>query len=696
MADDQAYLELDFDPSTLTVPRLRSILVAHNVNYPSSAKKSQLVELFTENIASQARKLRNANSRVKRTSMGIEDITTGRKGTGQGDSDEDVPPTPATGRSTRRSTRARTEEAVEVEPTPRAARHSTAPPEGITPRTSRSVSSKHRRTVEPVEEEEPEQEPAQKRQSRTPRPSAVTPVVKRECLNGSSPFSSDNVFQSGGGMGYTPSAQLRATDTDRRRTTLGTTATTARDLERRNRELRRRTEGVHAVKKEQLDGAVVPTRRTFEVPVARFNQEDEIEPSEEFTPEEQLDLVQAQQTGELVPARRRTKRPGSSVKYGIGSVLSVLSLAVAGLWRQEKIQVGYCGVGSPSVEVGGVDIPPWMEPLRPQCEPCPAHAYCTEMLHTECENGFVLTQHPLSLNGLVPIPPTCEPDSARARKVESVKQRAVEALRTQNAKYECGEAPAPEIKETALKAEISTKRRKGMSNEEFEDLWQSAIGEIVNTDEITSNSDGQGNAQLRSSSLAALPLSCAIRRSVRETLRHYFWQLVAILLVASSGAYGRKRITSVNETESKAKQLASLALEKLSMQASLHAQDPGVYTENYISVAQLRDDVLRDEFSASRRTKLWEKVQKKVEGNANVRPMVRESRSGDVGRVWEWVGAVGYLESPEGGHARRKSGRVSFAPVDMVEGGEASESSFLRSESKPKILKWEEGRGTYY
>lgn len=139
-----------------------------------------------------------------------------------------------------------------------------------------------------------------------------------------------------------------------------------------------------------------------------------------------------------------------------------------------------------------------------------------------------------------------------------------------------------------------------------------------------------------------------------------------------------------------------MALEKLSMQASLHAQDPDVYTENYISVAQLRDDVLRDEFSASRRTKLWEKVQKKVEGNANVRPMVREGRSGDVGRVWEWVGAVGYLESPEGGHSRRKSGRISFAPMDMIEGGEANESSLMKSESKPKITKWVEGRGSYY
>jgi len=175
-----------------------------------------------------------------------------------------------------------------------------------------------------------------------------------------------------------------------------------------------------------------------------------------------------------------------------------------------------------------------------------------------------------------------------------------------------------------------------------------------------------------------------------------------VLVVLSSGTYGRYRITSGQTTEKRAKQLASQALEKLSQQASLHAQEPDIYRENYISVAQLRDDVLRDEFSASRRKKLWEKVQQKVEGNANVRPMVREGRSGDVGRVWEWVGAVGYLESPAGesGHSRRKSGRVSFAPMDdnrlLQSSEDVGQSALERTGAKPKTSKWEEGRGTYY
>ena len=71
-------------------------------------------------------------------------------------------------------------------------------------------------------------------------------------------------------------------------------------------------------------------------------------------------------------------------------------------------------------------------------------------------------------------------------------------------------------------------------------------------------------------------------------------------------------------------------------------------------MGQLRDDILRDEFSAKRRQKLWQRVQKKVEQNSNVRPSVRETRTGDVSRVWEWVGAVGAIE---GGGVKKEQGR---------------------------------------
>lgn len=121
--------------------------------------------------------------------------------------------------------------------------------------------------------------------------------------------------------------------------------------------------------------------------------------------------------------------------------------------------------------------------------------------------------------------------------------------------------------------------------------------------------------------------------------------------------YTKSAWVASTATEKRAKLLASFALDQLKMQAAYHAQDRHRYPEGFISMGQLRDDILRDEFSAKRRQKLWERVQRKVEQNSNVRPSVRENRAGDVSRVWEWVGAIGAIED---GGVKQEQGRLSM------------------------------------
>lgn len=137
--------------------------------------------------------------------------------------------------------------------------------------------------------------------------------------------------------------------------------------------------------------------------------------------------------------------------------------------------------------------------------------------------------------------------------------------------------------------------------------------------------------------------------------------------------------------EARAKQLASDAFDRLANQAALSIQEPSAYPDKGISMAQLRDDVLRDEFSASRRKKLWERVQKKVEFNSNIRAAVRTTASGDVARMWEWIGPTKLLEN-NGSSSKRESGRFSF-------GGESSPPSALKG--VPEGQKWDEGRPIY-
>lgn len=138
-----------------------------------------------------------------------------------------------------------------------------------------------------------------------------------------------------------------------------------------------------------------------------------------------------------------------------------------------------------------------------------------------------------------------------------------------------------------------------------------------------------------------------------------------------------------------------MALDRLATQAALHAR--GDAAEEWISVGQLRDDVLRDEFSAQRREGIWRKVKEVVETNANVRTSVREGRGGEISRVWEWIGSVGILGGDENwsSGSRRTSSRVSFGGRDerLVENGRASPAP--KGGEMVEQRKWDEGRPIY-
>lgn len=124
--------------------------------------------------------------------------------------------------------------------------------------------------------------------------------------------------------------------------------------------------------------------------------------------------------------------------------------------------------------------------------------------------------------------------------------------------------------------------------------------------------------------------------------------------------------------EARAKQLASEVFDRLASHAALSYQEPGAYPERGISMAQLRDDVLRNEFSSSRRQKLWERVQKKVEFNSNIRAAVRTTNSGDVARMWEWIGPMHLIEDGRSS-GKREGGHFSIETKTPNVSGETKE-----------------------
>jgi len=86
-------------------------------------------------------------------------------------------------------------------------------------------------------------------------------------------------------------------------------------------------------------------------------------------------------------------------------------------------------------------------------------------------------------------------------------------------------------------------------------------------------------------------------------------------------------------------ELVQTALDTLRAQDRAYHADPLSASAPYLSSLQLRDVVLADEHSVGARARLWSRVERVVEGNANVRANLEEVDGGDEMRVWRWVGA---------------------------------------------------------
>lgn len=182
-----------------------------------------------------------------------------------------------------------------------------------------------------------------------------------------------------------------------------------------------------------------------------------------------------------------------------------------------------------------------------------------------------------------------------------------------------------------------------------------------------------------STSLARLPLSCALRRSVRLGLARYRVPIGLLILVVLAVLYLRAQYRRHLARSAQVPALVDAVLGRLANQKELGEED---LDDPWLFLPNLRDDVLRSVHSLPERERIWHRVRAVVEQNSNVRTGQREGRSGEVGRAWEWIGP-----SRGEGARRRRSGRVSWAPGASSESPEGHEMAESR--------KWEEPRPIY-
>jgi hypothetical protein len=516
MADDLEYLYPDFDLNSLTVPRLRSILVNHDIPYPASAKKSQLIGILQDEVLPQARKLLSDRERVRRTSAGITDMSSRSTSVASDANDRESMPPPATPSTISSTTRAQRGTSR------RSTRHSTADTDDSlapatparTKRTSvaRSV-GKHVRTSDTETGDDNLATPAATRP--TPRKSTAKKVRRSEVLPSteteehtpgikSEPreegmFTDDNPFQSG--SPEVPKSTRKSYDAKRKSGSRLSTESPARSRGLRSRTSEtpssvKQDDGFQAPRREAFDFAsrLLPTKEEPEdSEESEDGEESEVSAGEEFTPDEQLAMSMEDYQYSPQFQKRRPQKQGTLSRLAPWVVILSLAGSFGTWWRKEKLDIGYCGLGKPTWSLAETRVPEWANVLEPRCEPCPSHAFCYPDFEVRCETDFLLKPHPLALGGLVPLPPTCEPDSEKARRVKAVADKAVEELRERRAKWECGDlkedgqaARSLDISEPDLKEEVAKKRRKGLSDSEFDELWKGAIGEVIGKDEVIS------------------------------------------------------------------------------------------------------------------------------------------------------------------------------------------------------------------
>ncbi|KAJ2695477.1 inner nuclear membrane protein enriched at telomere/subtelomere region [Coemansia sp. RSA 1285] len=163
------YLEEGFDPHTLKVSSLRNILVKHDVEYPSNAKKGELVELLEKKVLSKANKLRKEAKKQRRAvadGRDIEIVVDSSKGAAnakEGEGEEEEGASSVSGRTRAKKTK----KGKPTKAAPAAAKKEKEKEDAAPAATTKATKRKHSETEE--EQKQPEKKTAAK-SSEKPKP----------------------------------------------------------------------------------------------------------------------------------------------------------------------------------------------------------------------------------------------------------------------------------------------------------------------------------------------------------------------------------------------------------------------------------------------------------------------------------------------------------------------------------------------
>lgn len=377
--------------------------------------------------------------------------------------------------------------------------------------------------------------------------------------------------------------------------------------------------------------------------------------------------------------RKTSKQTQEDRLLSIRSTLWFVLLSVTMVWWawyvRESREVGFCDTGSSSnvflaqraaVEARkaaqrntgdedvdlSVSVPQF---LRPTCTPCAPHAICRSGKLVSCESSDYVLSHsfiskiPL-VHQLLPLSsssPVCLPDTQKVLLAAEVAEELEVRLRHWKADVLCKRAdphsraksvskgsggdilfalPRNEL-EDALRDDV---KQGGLladqADEYFDELWKLAFEDVTTNGRV--NVIGDEGLLVAVKGPLGVGASCQAKLAGQSLWRRARMWLALVTILVGGVQFLRARFAKTQDTAKKVHELVKVAIEELQAQAK--AEPP------FLSSAQLRDSVLRDEHKVAKREQLWRRVSKIVEGNANVR--TREAKvSGEYARVWQWL-----------------------------------------------------------
>ncbi|KAI0082702.1 hypothetical protein K474DRAFT_1610816 [Panus rudis PR-1116 ss-1] len=259
--------------------------------------------------------------------------------------------------------------------------------------------------------------------------------------------------------------------------------------------------------------------------------------------------------------------------------------------------------------------------------------------------------------GPVAFPPRCVEDPRRKRNIGALGRAIESILANERGKRLCAgvaldkvtHSEAEEAKKWGLEVETLKEQMKRKTSPHlmptFEDTFNEAVQQLIQWGGVFIGEDADGKRYLAHHT-PSMDWSCSLKVKARESWSAWQKQIMTTFLVMLSALLLRRRRAQRSIEDTRVASLVQIALDLLRNQELAHHTDPVTAPQPYLSSLQLRDLILQDEHSVSARKRLWERVERVVESNANIRTNLEEVEGGDEMRVWRWVGGAGRTLSP--------------------------------------------------